>query len=572
MSEETKDHLKADSYASDDIKTYTDMHEHTTGSIPATEGVSSGWKNTPEYGADEFIFNEIDIDGDDADEAYYEDCDTEYSDDTEYSHEAVCSDDGDYPDDEKPDKGYPFTIILVAVALLVFLSLIPWGEKTQNFLKDYNLIGDLLPQRNDSILESTEMLDPELLALDEGAVEPQLTDSVPVVSEENTALSDNPPLGPVIERDVPDCVVKENGMVVLEDYTEGGSGLRNLKNALVRRENRPVHIAMMGDSYIEGDIITMELRDRLQEKYGGRGVGYVAAHSAVQGFRTTVRHKDSGWKHHPIKEAAGTHYFTIAGEYYTGQKGATITLNGVEKNDRLSGWNSTRLLFIAPNSGIITLAAGGTTHTFDITGESGVQSILLPAETSSVKISSDIADLKMLGVWLEDTNGVVVDNMSIRGDSGIGRRTTNVSLAHQMRDFIDYDLIIVEFGINALSSKQTNYTKYSNTMTDVLRRLKQCYPAADIILMGIGDRGQKIQGVPRSFPTAQYMVDAQRQAAKNAGVMFWDTREAMGGEDAIVRWRDEKLANGDYIHLNHAGGKRLGNALYQSIEAAINGK
>lgn len=554
MSEETKDHLKVDPYASDDMKTSPDMHEHTTRNFPVPDGRSGNLENTP---YEEVIFNEIDIDEEDADEEYYDEYDEEYSDDS---------------DDEESKKGYPFTIIMVAVAILVFLSLIPWGEKTQNFLKDYNLIGDLLPQRNDSVLESTEMLDPELLALDEGAVEPQLTDSMPVVSEENSTLSDNPPLGPVSERDVPDCAVRENGMVVLEDYTKDGSGLRNLKNALVRRENRPVHIAMMGDSYIEGDIITMELRDRLQEKYGGRGVGYVAAHSAVQGFRTTVRHKDSGWKHHPIKEAAGSHYFTIAGEYYTGQPGATITLNGVQKNNRLAAWNTTRLLFIAPNSGKITITAGGATHSFDITGEAGVQSILLPAETSSVKIESNIADLKMLGVWLEDSNGVVVDNMSIRGDSGVGRRTTNVSLAHQMRDYVDYDLIIVEFGINALSSKQTNYTRYSNTMTDVLRRLKQCYPNADIILMGIGDRGQKIQGVPHSFPTAPYMVDAQRQAAKNAGVMFWDTREAMGGEDAIVRWREEKLANGDYIHLNQAGGKRLGNALYKSIDAAINEK
>lgn len=478
-------------------------------------------------------------------------------------------------EDARMKKGHPFIIVILAVVILLGLSLVPWGEKTGNFLKDFNLISDLLPRHEcDSVMESTDMLDPaleeDLMALDEGAVEPLHTDSVPQVAGENSALADNAPLAPVEKRDIPDQQSIINGMVMLEDYTPDGSGMRNLKNALARRDVRPVRVAMIGDSYIEGDILTMELRDQMQKKYGGRGVGYVAAHSAVQGFRTTVKHSDSGWTHHPIKEAAGTHYFTIAGEYYTGRDGATVTLHGIDKNEKLSAWNATRLLFIAPKSGVISLTAGDDVQSFDITGSPGVQSILLPVETSSVKIKSDIAGLVMLGVWLEDTNGVVVDNMSIRGDSGISRRTTNVSLAGQMREFVDYDLIIVEFGINALSSKQTDYSKYCNIMTDVLRRLKQCYPDADLIMMGIGDRGQKFNGEPHSFPTAQHMVAAQRQAAKNAGVLFWDTRQAMGGEDAIVRWRNDKLANGDYIHLNHAGGKRLGRSLFNSIDTFIN--
>ena len=53
------------------------------------------------------------------------------------------------------------------------------------------------------------------------------------------------------------------------------------------------------------------------------------------------------------------------------------------------------------------------------------------------------------------------------------------------------------------------------------------------------------------------MTDAQRKAASDAGVHFYDLRAAQGGENSIVEWRRRSLVNADYIHLNHAGGKVL---------------
>lgn len=49
--------------------------------------------------------------------------------------------------------------------------------------------------------------------------------------------------------------------------------------ALDEVKERPVHIAYFGDSFIEADILTGDLRDMLQERYGGCGVGFVDATS-----------------------------------------------------------------------------------------------------------------------------------------------------------------------------------------------------------------------------------------------------------------------------------------------------
>lgn len=142
-------------------------------------------------------------------------------------------------------------------------------------------------------------------------------------------------------------------------------------------------------------------------------------------------------------------------------------------------------------------------------------------------------------------------------------------LTAQLRKYVDYDLIIMEYGINALSEKQTEYSAYRKVMTQVAKHLKACYPNADIVLLGIGDRGVKKNGQVQSIPTAPAMVKAQRDAARDAGILFWDTREAMGGEGAIINWRELKLVNGDYIHLNGNGGARLAEEFVKSLNKMI---
>ncbi len=62
------------------------------------------------------------------------------------------------------------------------------------------------------------------------------------------------------------------------------------------------------------------------------------------------------------------------------------------------------------------------------------------------------------------------------------------------------------------------------------------------------------------------MVSTQRAVARRCGIAFWDTREAMGGDDAIVNWRERKLVNADYIHLNHKGGEELARLFVDALK------
>ena len=199
-----------------------------------------------------------------------------------------------------------------------------------------------------------------------------------------------------------------------------------------------------------------------------------------------------------------------------------------------------------------------------------VQALRVEGTTARLSVTTDIAGLKMLGAWLDSSAGISLDCMSMRGNSGITHRHIDSDLARQMRAWIDYDLIIFEYGINALSSAQTNYDAYAEAMTQAVRRVRAQYPRAVVMVLGIGDRGQKQGAAVGSIPTAEAMTAAQRDVARRTGSIFWDTRAAMGGRGSVVQWHDRKLVNADYIHLNHKGGAELARIFVNSLLLSLN--
>lgn len=453
---------------------------------------------------------------------------------------------------QRHGKGRAWLILLIAVAVLVGASFVPWSKITGGKVKDFNLIGDIVSGVADSISDGDEpeVIDPELLkAQQEQELHRQgLADAADTVVQ---------PVKPNVI----------NGLTVIEDYTSGNHGMSRFKAAL--ESGRTARVAVVGDSYIEGDIMSQDLRAKLQSAYGGAGVGYMNMHSDFPGFRRSVKQGGNGWKTFLAKGNYNHDFMWLAESYSKSTGNATSTYTGTDALPNLASWNSSKFLFIAPNDTKISVKVAGNWEERMISGKSGVQCVEIDTVTSEFDVKVTDSELIALGVWLDNNTGVSVDCMSSRGFSGISLSKINENLCHQMSQFVDYDLIILEFGINAMSSKQTNYTVYRDRMVEVINHVRACYPKADILLMGIGDRGERVGGEIHSMKSCPYMVSAQRDAARMAHCLFWDTRQAMGGEDAIVSWSKDGFANKDYIHMTHKGGDRLATSLFNAIQNAL---
>lgn len=466
--------------------------------------------------------------------------------------------------DPNNNKGKsPKTVLLIggAVAILAVLSFLPWDEWTNGKISNFSLIQDIkssVADTNDIDTEDAADIDPALLA---AMNDSSSTSASTSVSTNSSQLNDT-----IVPQPIPN---KEGEMVIIEDYTEGSRGLSRLKAAI----NSPklARIAVIGDSYIEGDIMTQNLRENLQKAYGGNGVGYVNMYSEFPGFRRSVKQSGSGWTEHAASKKGDKKYLALSEHYYTPKgSNATAGYKGVKALSNLDRWQKSQLLFIAPQSTTINIRTNGKEWTeHSVAGSPSVQAIVINEPTDNFEVKSSDPSTVFLGTWLDGNNGISVDCMSSRGYSGITLTSVSADLCREMAKYVDYDLIILEFGINAMSAKQKDYSVYASRLEKVVNHVRKCYPNADILLMGIGDRGEKRNGEIHSMTSVSYMIDAQRTAARNARCLFWDTREAMGEEDAIVKWSKTGLANKDYIHLTHKGGAKLAEPLFNAIQKML---
>lgn len=475
--------------------------------------------------------------------------------------------------------------VIAAVAIVAFVSVLPLRKLTGGMIDDFNLLADVV-----AVVDSLEQSD-TIDVLHDDAIDPLLRKAIAEsrdatgrdiaarldsaftagsVSRPDSASAVGQALEPDTVVSLPEArpsVKDDNGVVAIEDYTPSQSGLSAMRSALM--SGRMVRIAVVGDSYIEGDIFTQDLREKLQSRFGGCGVGYVSMHTDFPGFRRSVRQGGSGWTAHKHGEKGTSNsYVGLSQHYFTPKEGAKAlsTYKGDKKIRHVDQWEISRFLFVAPHGATITMTDGdGENHTSTFAPSPDVQSMEVNKITGSLSLSTSTPSIKALGVWLESSSGVSVECMSTRGFSGLSLSSLNYNLCRQMDEKLGYDLIILEFGLNAMSASQKNYSVYSREMIKVIRHLHECFPSASIILMGVGDRGQKRGGELHSMSTVGNMVSAQRDAAREAGCLFWDIREAQGGNDAVVEWSRKGLIGKDYTHMSHKGGKVLAEEFYNAL-------
>ena len=216
-------------------------------------------------------------------------------------------------------KGTAFPLLLIAVTIVVLVSFLPLNSSSNGMLKDFSLWSDLIPHEDTNQIGGDTYIDPDLETILEDAKDSEgellkrsnLNDSI---NGSNSADSIEETEEPA-ERPLPSRPVRKDGEPVkIEDFS--GNGLSRFKNAMARRDSRPVRIAILGDSYIEGDIFSQNIRERLQEQYGGHGVGYLPVSSELTGFRQSIRQTCSGWKKHDFRNN-GKRYSTHTFDFQT---------------------------------------------------------------------------------------------------------------------------------------------------------------------------------------------------------------------------------------------------------------
>ena len=139
----------------------------------------------------------------------------------------------------------------------------------------------------------------------------------------------------------------------------------------------------------------------------------------------------------------------------------------------------------------------------------------------------------------------------------VAKDTRRVQLAKRA-----YDAIFLWLGMNVMFvPPNREYVK------DVVTELRTAIPNVPILLMGPGDTVR--EGEKKSDPRIVSVSKQIREVAAELGVGFWDFREAMGGDGAVIDFTHRGLTGEDHIHFGPEGSHLMGDRLLCSMSSAF---
>ena len=358
-------------------------------------------------------------------------------------------------------------------------------------------------------------------------------------------------------------------IICFEDYSEKKDYLNEFYESLSNKDS-VTRICFFGDSFIDADIVTSEIRNDLQIYFGGSGVGFVPISSETNFYRRTIKHYFNGFNSHNIIHPGNKRSYLAAGGYvFTPLENNYLRYKGIKKSEKLSVFKNIRLFYKANKTFKINYKIDHRSSSFNTKENSKIETqVINNSITKNISFTFPPDEqLKLYGVSFEDNAGVVLDNFGMKSNSGSGLLAIPKNNWIEFNKQQDYKLIVLQYGLNVLNKNTTNLNRYVKRMTSLVKRIQKQCPNAKILLLGMPDRGVKIKGEITTMPNIFLMINAQRTIAKNTGIVFWDVFSAMGGVNSMKEWAERKppLANKDYTHLKFKGGNKLGSIFSKSL-------
>lgn len=371
---------------------------------------------------------------------------------------------------------------------------------------------------------------------------------------------------------------RPKGVVLIEDFSGGtNGGMNHFYDRLLhaKQSSQPINIAYFGDSFIEGDILTCDLREMLQSKYGGNGPGWVDCGGGTGSNRGTLLTHYQNIKENVVtKKPFDAHLQGISQRYYHASSGATLKLTGTKFRPHVGNWDKATFFFKTSSGfSVESTPSESTTESRYFGPSDSVQIYKLeqPMTKVTYRFPSINAKTQLFGVALDGKNGVALDNFSMRGVPGFSLANIPVKILREIGKYRPYDLIIIHFGLNVVTDKTTDAMcrNYINRMKKVVATMREAYPHASIVIFSVPDRVQRFADGFHSLKGVLKLVAFQRVLASECGVAYLNVHQVMGGKDCMKKYVDEGLAAKDYTHLTYKGGKKIAGAIFQSILAGV---
>lgn len=342
------------------------------------------------------------------------------------------------------------------------------------------------------------------------------------------------------------------------------------KMAQAKANEEVVRVLHYGDSQIEMDRISCNIRSFFQKTFGGGGPGLVPVIQTIPSFAVSQYASGALTLYASYGDGARCNgNYGLMAKCYRLAGGATFGANASQHKQtdaRVKRFSNVTLLY-NDHTGNFSATLKDRKGKYSETIAPGLTGIhtchwLMDTVTTSLQITMQ-GSADIYGIMLDNGYGVAVDNIPLRGSSGGQFTMITDTLLRSCYQQANVGMIILQFGGNSVPAiyNDKSLNNYLKSVENQIHRIKRCYPTATLLFIGPSDMSTRKGGSLHTYPLLPQLIDGLRDLALRNHVAYWDMYEVMGGENSMIAWVQNGLAGPDYIHFTPAGAQKVGKIL-----------
>ena len=341
----------------------------------------------------------------------------------------------------------------------------------------------------------------------------------------------------------------------------------------IGQEKLPVRIVYFGDSQIENDRVTSTLRKQLQEKYGGKGPGFIPLDQYYNTSHQLMIETSKNWeiKTFQDKDFINQSLLFKNALLTDSSQQAWFRIKRINRQKAKPDYQLMKLYYSAKDSCQVTLREGRETiYSGYLLANTEVATLDFQFNRTPNNIRFDFQTrdtINISGLSLETSTGVLVDNIALRGLSYPTFEWSDQEMIKQMLDQVNVGLFVLHFGVNLVPYPSADYHYFRKHFKRQIAFLKQIRPDVPILIIGVSDMAERQNNQIQSYQNIPAIKMIQREIAMESHAAFWDLQNFMGGNGGMLNWVNAKPALGrkDYTHFSKQGADAIGNELAKLI-------
>ncbi|MFM7565572.1 MAG: LysM peptidoglycan-binding domain-containing protein [Flavobacteriales bacterium] len=324
----------------------------------------------------------------------------------------------------------------------------------------------------------------------------------------------------------------------------------------------PFRVIHFGDSHIQGDRISGELRNTFQKIGGNGGMGIIFPYSLCgsSGPLGTENSVSGSSSYSTIVKNPKAQGLGVMGYELTLAKNAKLTM---KFNEKFKGVPTrTIALWIQTTSDTSMAVSMDSTWTFlrrDSLNENVYCYYFESLETPNKVDFKANTSLSFWGLEFQSKQGVTYQQNGVIGAQFSHLIAQEKAVLTQLK-YLKPDLLVFSFGTNEAYS-DLDTMRYERMVSGFIAKLMVLFPNTGILISNAPDTRSagKTPKNQRSVNRTLYRI------TQSLGISYYDLNSAMGGWGSLYSWQKKGRVYGDLLHFNTEGATLLGKLISQAV-------